>query len=331
MVHLGLSLALVLGATSAPLFRQELPRSAGNRAAIRGEVRFAQGGGRADGVLVSLESLNGGMAGQVTTDRAGKFSFTGISKAVYRIMASLPGFRTMTREVNLTTTPTVNLVLSLSPDTRAEDQIAPGQDVVVDARAPKEARDEYERGRTELLNNNDTAEGILHLERAVGIYPEFLQAQLLLGTAYLDSFQMDKAEAALKRVLEINPNTPQALLALGEGHRLSRRYTEAEKELLRGLQLNSTSWQGHLCLGRIYLDTGQIAKAGPEIGRALQLNPKNAGTYLIAGNLLLKADKTEEALQMYQQYLRLAPDGKYADEAKQLIAKIKKAEADRNK
>ena len=53
--------------------------------------------------------------------------------------------------------------------------------------------------------------------------------------------------------------------------------------------------------------------------------------YLFAGNLLLKANRAEEALQMFEQYLHLAPKGQYANETQKMIEKIKKAVPEKKK
>ena len=315
-----------------PLLAQDPPIPKGMKIGIQGEVRYAQGGQSAENVLVRLEAFSGGLVDQMRTDRTGKFSFQDISQADYRVTASIIGFKTVTQEVNLTTTPNEHIIFTLVPDKPAqEDRPAPEQDTTIDTKVPKEARDEYQAGRTALLTGTEPAKGIPHLEKAVKIYPDFLQAQLLLGTAYLDAHQPDKAEASLKRVLAIDPKTPQALFALGEIYRMGKKYPEAEQAIQQGLQLNDTSWQGHLALGKVYMETGDIAKAGPEIGRALQLKPDNPETYLFAGNILLKANRAEEALQMFEQYLHLAPKGQYVDETQKIIEKIKKEVPEKKK
>ncbi|MBZ5499449.1 MAG: tetratricopeptide repeat protein [Acidobacteriia bacterium] len=321
---------LLIAAAALPAQEQKYPR--GLQITIQGEVRYAQGGRAAENVLVRLEYLSGGMAGQVRTDRTGKFSFAGITQSLYRVTVSTVGYQPATQDVDLTTSPNAHIILTLAPDKPVqENRVSQNTDSMIDSKVPIEARDEYEKGRATLLDGSDPANGIQHLENAVKIYPGFLQAQLLLGTAYLDLHQMDKAESALKRVLEMNPKAGPALLALGEVYLETKRFPEAEKALQQGLQWDNASWQGHLAMGRLYLDTGDAAKAGPEIGRALQLKPDNAETYLYAGNLLLKANKAEDALQMFSQYLHLAPKGQYAAETQKVVEKIKKAIAEKKK
>jgi len=57
------------------------------------------------------------------------------------------------------------------------------------------------------LEKNKLAESILDLEKAIAIYPNFPEAQIELGTAYMDAKEWDKAELALKQALELAPHT----------------------------------------------------------------------------------------------------------------------------
>jgi Flp pilus assembly protein TadD len=293
---------------------------------IHGEVRYAQGGKPVENALVVLESFAGGMVAQARTDRGGKFDFSNIGQANYRVTATMEGYQVASQEINLNTTFTEYVILTLVAKKQGADgKSEAGSTIVIDPKVPQEARAEFEKGRSEILSGSDPAKGIPYLQKAVKIYPAFLQAQLLLGTAYMDSHQVEKAEPALKRVLELDPKTAQAYLALGEIYRETKRYPEAEKMLLQGLQLNDSSWQGHFSLGRLYWDTGNVPKAGMEIGRTLQLNPEAAEAYIFAGNLFLKAGKAQEALQMFMKYLELSPKGQYAEQTQKVVQKIKKS------
>lgn len=301
---------------------QQLPRAM--PVSIHGQVRYAQGGATAENVLVRLESLSGGVVAQVRTDHEGKFDFPNISQAMYRVTATAEGFRAAFQEVDLTTSTSQYVIFTLIGQEGLATKPVYGTEVIMDAKVPKEAREEYEKGRLEIFDRADPSKGIPHLEEAVKIYPDFLQAHLLLGTAYMDTRQMEKAEVSLKRVLEIDPTTAQAFLALGEVYREKKRYPEAEKALLEGLKLNDASWQGHITLGRLYLDIGNVQKAGAEIGRTLQLTPDAAEAYVFAGNIFLKATKEQEALQMFTHYLQLAPKGRYAEQTRKVVEKLKK-------
>jgi tetratricopeptide (TPR) repeat protein len=291
-------------------------------------VRLVQGGAPVDKVMVRLVSYEvGGPLQEVFTDRTGKFRFSGLSPAQYVVTASAPGFKSVEQYVDLQTASSNYVMFQLAPDNSSARGSSSGSPGVTDATAPAAARKEYEKASEEMQKPNQAGlnEAIGHLEKAVSIYPKFLAAQLELGAAYVDAKQLDKAEAALKKATEIDKKRPNAYLALGRLYELQKKYPEAEKALQEGLKLDENSWQGHFNLGHVYWDMGNWAKAGPQVGRALQLKPDLAEGHLLAGNILLRARQPENALTEFNEYLRLAPQGEYAPEARRLSQKIKAA------
>ncbi|HWS90018.1 MAG TPA: tetratricopeptide repeat protein [Pyrinomonadaceae bacterium] len=302
------------------------------RRTITGQVRFAQGGAPAENIIVRLERLSGGYVGEERTDRLGKFRFTGLVAEQYVVSVRMPGYREVRRQVQLETNPSDYLQLQLAPE--KADGAAPAPDArgrTRDANVPAEAYDELEKGRAALLNGKKVDEALPHLEKAVSIYPRFFEAQLLLGTVYMDAGRWEQSAAALGRAREINPKSAAALFALGEVYRRQKKYEEAERVLNEGLAVDEKSAAGHYTLGRVYWDRGDYLKAGPRVGRALQLKPDFAEAHLLAGNILLRARQGENALTEFQEYLRLAPEGEFAAQARQMVEKIKKALSEKNK
>jgi tetratricopeptide (TPR) repeat protein len=295
---------------------------------ISGQVRYAAGGAPADKVLVRLETFGGGMIGQNLTDRTGKFQFRGLMPAIYVITAHAPGYLDVRQQIDLKTSPREYLLLQLVAEKSGETKSSTTT-VLLDATIPPEAQKEFDHGQKLILEDKKVEDGIAHLEKAVSLHPKFLDAQMLLGTAYLDNHRYDKAEQALRRAIEINPKTATAYFVLGETYRKQQKYDEAEKVLVEGLKLEPKSHQGHFSLGQVYFARGDVAKAGPQVGQALQLKPDFAEAYLLAGNLFLKVRQAEKALQMFEEYLRLEPNGHYAAETRGLAEKIKKGLAEK--
>jgi tetratricopeptide (TPR) repeat protein len=162
------------------------------------------------------------------------------------------------------------------------------------------------------------------LETALGIYPKFFEARLMLATAYMDQREWEKAEASFKLGHELKPADGHSLLGLGEVYWRQKRYDEAEKALLDGLKIEEKSWHGHFTLGRLHWERGNIGKAAPAIGRTLQLKPDFAEAHLLAGNILLRLEQRERALVEYQEYLRLEPKGEFAAPTRELVDKLSK-------
>lgn len=307
---------------------------------IHGQVRFATGGKPAELILVRLESFRGGVEGEVTTDRSGKFNFSGLNPDLYVVSVRTPGFREASQQVDLRTQLTDYVQLALVSD---ENGASPANRAgVIDSKVPHTAVTEFEKGRDALFQKNNAAGGILHLENAIRIYPGYFEALLLLGTAYMDQNDSGKAEHALQRALEIYPRAANALFALGELYLKQKKDADAEKVLLQGLQLEDRSWQGHLSLGHAYwnmaVKSGDEARHKPlleksyaQAKRALELKPDLAAAHLLSGNLLFKAKRAEEALREFEEYVRLDPNGQFVDQTNTLIQKIKLALAELKK
>ena len=317
---------VVLGAWAAPaaaqMGRPLRPTS------MHGQVRYAPGGAPADNVMVRVEAFRGGIVGEMQTDRLGKFRFTNLLPDLYLVKVHMPGYLDAEQQVDLKTSVSEYVLLQLVADkaARAAPRLPPP--AVLKAGVPPAAQSEYDTARAALLDSSDLDKAIVHLGKAVALYPPFVEAQLLLGTVYMDKKDWPKAETALRRVLALDPKAAPALFALGEVYRQQKRYREAERELLAGLKLDDKSVQGHFTLGHVYSETGQLAKAGPHVGRALQLKPDFADGHLLAGNILLRARQPENALVEFEEYLRLAPQGGYAEQARAAAQKIRRALAE---
>jgi tetratricopeptide (TPR) repeat protein len=295
---------------------------------IQGEVRYGDTRALAERVLVRVEGFGSGVNGQSLTDSSGKFRFSGLGQAQYTVTVRAPGYREARQQVDLQTQPRAYLQFQLVPE-KTEPIPPAGPAAIINIDIPPEAQKEFDLGRTILLDEKNIEKAITHQEKAVNLHPNFVEAHLLLGTAYLDNKQWDKAERVLKKTLEIDAKAAGACFALGEVYRHQQKFSEAEKVLQEGLKLDPKSHQGRLSLGQVYFAKGDLAKAGPEVGQALQLKPDFAEAYLLAGNLFLKAKNGDNALQMFEQYLRLEPKGRFAAQTREMVEKIRKAMAEK--
>ncbi|HAF14977.1 MAG TPA: hypothetical protein DCK93_03755 [Blastocatellia bacterium] len=305
---------------------------------IQGQVRYQDSGQAALGVLVRCNGTGG--TSEQFTDRLGKFLFR-VSPGHYDVTVRANGYVVQQQSVDLIDNMSSEyMFFRLKPEgSRAK---APDTSTV-DLNVPSEAQKEFDKAEAVLASDNKGAleEGTRHLERAVTIYPKFLQAQLRLGTAYMDLQQWDRAEQALKKTLEIDPKAANALFALGEIYLRQKKDEEAEKVLLQGLQIEDRSFQGHLTLARVYLDMASkikddaqsrpfLEKAYDQVNQALKLNAELAQAHLVKGNLLLRVRRAADAQHEFEEYLRLDPKGPAAEQTRALVEKIKKAlEADK--
>ena len=301
---------------------------------IHGQVRFAEGGAPAPNVVVRLESNEGG--GYVTeafTDRLGKFAFTSLPPAMYSVRVRQTGYRDAQQNVDMMTMSNGLVLLQLVREPlTSTNTTATGS---IDANVPPAAQKEFDKGVAGLGEGgkDKTAFAARCFEKAVSIYPKFVEARLKLGTAYMDLEQWDKAEKALLATVEVDPKAFNALFALSEIYLRGSKIAEAEKVLVQGLAIQDASYLGHLNLARVYWEKARavkdlmaakpaLEKAYEEVKRALVLNPDLAGAHLLKGNLLLRVSRAADALAEFNTYLRLEPNGPFAAETRALIEKI---------
>jgi len=330
-------LAIVLGQVVSVAQVQNSPTAV--TVEINGQVRFAEGGAPAQNVLVRLESYDsGGSIAEAFTDRLGKFRFTSLPPAQYSVRVHQSGYRDAQQSVDMTTSSRGLAYLQLVPD--ANSTWTNSVTGTIDAKVPTAARKEYDKGVDALAQGGKekTTLAARSFEKAVSLYPQFVEARLKLGTVYMDLGEWDKAEHALLATVEVDANAFNALFALGEVYLRQGKLLDAEKVLLKGLAIQDASYLGHLTLARVYWEKArpvkELAEAKPtlekayeEVKKALTLNPRLAGAYVVKGNLLLRVGRSADALVAFGEYLRLEPRGPLADETRTLVEKIKKASA----
>lgn len=295
---------------------------------ITGQVNLIENGAPAQNVTVRLERFSGGIIDTVNTDARGRFRFANLSRGYYRVIISQAGLKPVQQDADVQVMAKAYLVFDLVRESSsAIASLGLGPDVI-DARVPPDARNEFVQGRTALAKKS-YSDAVAHLQKAVSGYPEFFAARMLLATALIDQREWSRAEAVLQGTLEQKPENAPTLLALGEVYWRQKKYKEAEEILLAGLKADDKAWHGYFTLGRLYWDMNDIPKSGAAVGRTLQLKNDFAEAHLLAGNILLRLNQQERALSSYQEYLRLAPKGEFAAQARDLIQKLQKAIAER--
>src|ERR1044072_8378192 len=298
------------------------------RVEIRGQVRFAQGGTPAEHVIVRLESYDGGGAvSEAITDSSGKFQFSSLPPAQYLVRVRQSGYRDAQQTIDLTTTSSGLVFLQLSPDASSSSTISkPG---TIDANVPAAAQKEFDRGVAALAEGgkDKTSVAVKYFEKAVSIYPKFVEARLKLGTGYMDLGQWDKAEQTLLATVEVDPKAFNALFALSEIYLRQNKIPDAEKVLVQGLAIQVQSYLGHVNLARVYWEKARaekdLMKAKPaleksydEVKRAITLNPDLDGAHLLKANLFLRVPRPADAITEFNTYLRLEPNGPFAAETR---------------
>ncbi|MGI8409154.1 MAG: tetratricopeptide repeat protein [Pyrinomonadaceae bacterium] len=98
-------------------------------------------------------------------------------------------------------------------------------------------------------------------KKALGIVPEFPEAELQSGNAYLSLGRIDEAEKSFRRAVEHREDWTLALASLGSVLVTTGQNSEAEKILLRAVALDELNFPAYSALTELRLNT----KAKPEV------------------------------------------------------------------
>lgn len=121
-----------------------------------------------------------------------------------------------------------------------------------------------------------------------------------------------EAVTELERALEIYPNYLNAWLLLGNAkYKLNDDPKEAEKYYLKTLSLKPEYFEGNFNLGAVYLEHDQPAKAVPYLKQAIATKPEKIEAYYNLADAYFKSNQAEEAIATYKQIMQLRPNSSH--------------------
>jgi tetratricopeptide (TPR) repeat protein len=302
---------------------------------IHVQVRLPDGSAAPNGILVELELQNTQMIRQEQTDSSGKCEFVPPGSAIYLVRAKQAGYYDAVVAVDLQNTPTglAFLVLKPKPDA-APDEAPPevpknpsgsGRTVsAVDLAVPAPALKEFDLSR-QALQNHDLEGGIAHLKKAIEIHEQFPQAYTLLGMAYNEQKKWGEGQAALEKAIQQNPKAAEAYVQLGSALIHQKDFAGAEKALNQGLQLDPAaqdSPMAHYTLATAYFADGHWKDAEPHAAKTIAAHPEFAMTHWLMAQIMLKKGDGQGAINEFETYLKLDPNGPAAPAVRAVIPKI---------
>ena len=173
---------------------------------LRGTIKVKENGAPA---VVWIRLEKSGVTIQEGFPRENRFEFRNVAAGRYTLIAEAPGYVTVQQEIQI---PGEWPQLELVP---RRDPIGPA--VAVPAwslQIPQSARREFITGTNKLLENN-CADAIEHLKKAVRRYAGFGDAHRAMGECYFQMNQLDGSESEFKQALE-QPHLPDLHLLLGK-------------------------------------------------------------------------------------------------------------------
>ncbi len=190
---------------------------------------------------------------------------------------------------------------------------------------PPTAKREYEYAIA-AMNDGDMVRAGKQLERAIKLFPDFVEARSELAVVRMRQGDLTGAEALLRRALEIAPEAAHPLLNLGLCLYRQQRFADALPVLERGVQLQPDNASGNLLYGITLYTSGDEARAEPLLRKAYELRgPKLAKAQLYLSRLYAQQKKYDLAVQALETYLRDSPSDPDVAELQATLERLRAA------
>src|SRR5206468_2312334 len=106
----------------------------------------------------------------------------------------------------------------------------------LDLEAPPKALDEFNQA-ADLMRDRKAEPAAKHLEKAIGIYPNFVSAHNNLGIVYLILTQNNQAESEFNAAMQLDARFPGSYVNLGKMALARQDYANAELQLQKAADL----------------------------------------------------------------------------------------------
>jgi superkiller protein 3 len=188
--------------------------------------------------------------------------------------------------------------------------------------APPNARKSFDQGLA-AWQKKDYKQAAEKFEKAVADYPQYDTAYNNLGVMYAHLGQNDKAMAAFKRAVELNDKNADADRNLARLMMREKEYSQAEELLKKSLAVEPTQAATLTMLVMAEAQDGKLDDAVKDAQKVHSLHHEGyAVVHYIAGEVLEEKHQNADAINEYNLYLKEAPNGPEAAQAKSAMERL---------
>lgn len=294
---------------------------------LQGKVVFPGGSQPPHPVKVSL-TYSGAHVHETFTDLSGRFSFSGLRRGRYQLIAESDGLTFETTRVDAEV-----LAFGSAPQTftqniqlRLKDAKSPAPAAVTPAEAsdlnvPQRAREAYEKG-VKQAEADKPEQAVRLLLEAIATYPTFYSAHVALGQQYDKLKRYAEAETTYQKATELKSDGAAAYIGLGVSMIKQKKYAEAVPTLRRSIELDKQSSTPYLFLGLAEMMIGDYQSAEAHLLRAYEIGkPTIAHIYL--ANLYDLLHEPAKAIEQLQAFLKENPETPQASQIRGVIEKLR--------
>ena len=188
-------------------------------------------------------------------------------------------------------------------------------------RIPSKAAKEFERAE-KALQGGDVHASADHLQKALRIYPDFMQAHIALGLRFIQLGDYQKALTEHQAALSLDPHSALTHENLSFSLLLLNRFHDSEAEARQSLDLDPQLVAARYVLGRAIIGQGHATPEAIELLR----NTENAfpDASLVLAQIHFSSGRTDETIVDLRHYLRTPIDPENKQKAECWVAQLSK-------
>jgi tetratricopeptide (TPR) repeat protein len=273
-----------------------------------------------EGAKVVIEFAEGvNRKNETKTNKKGEFIQIGLFPGNYRITASKEGVGTQTFEARVRIGNAAEVNFQLSPQSGLSDEDKKRSAALQGALAAGETA--FKAGKSD--------EAIAKFNEAIGVLPTCHVCYYYIGAAQAQKQQYAESEAAYKKAIEIKADFAEAYNGLAGLYNSQKKFDEAAAASTKAAELSGAGGGGGSASsiynqGVVLWNAQKFAEAKVQFEKAVQIDPKMADAWYQLGMANLNTGDMNGAVTAFEGYLKAAPDGPRAAEAKTIISQLKK-------
>lgn len=267
------------------------------------------------GVVITIEFM-GGVNRKLTTktDKRGEFIQLLTEGGPYKVTASDPAIGAASNNTAVRLGRISDMTIVLVKSTAAND-----------AEKAAELKKAFDDGVAASRGGRHD-EAIEKFRAAIAMAPGCFDCHFNIGVAHMAKKDEKAAEAAWTQALTVKADYAEALNALSTLYNNQKRFDEASAMSAKAAAASGGGANADATFnqGIILWNQGKIAEAKAKFEETITMNATHADAHFQLGMALLNEGKLPEAVGAFESYLKLAPEGQYATQAKGMIAQLKK-------
>jgi len=296
---------------------------------LQGQVFLGPQGPHEDvKAFVRISRVSEPYSAQTWSDRKGRFKFSNLPPGTYTLSVMPPNGAEAQKTIEVTASfaNAQGLVTTTITFTRAGAPRSTSSQGTVGVRElsiPEAARREFLRANEQLEKRN-LKETIRHLEKAVALAPQFVEALNQLGTIYYQTRDYARAEAYFRQALAQDPDAFSPLLNLGGTLVSLGRYEEALQINRQAVAAQPEDVLANSQLGLCYMMLGKYEEARTSLAKAKALDPGHFSLpQLPLAEIYLRQGSKQSALRELEDFVARHPDSPLADKVREQILRLR--------